>query len=209
MCASSRAVILPTMSRTTEGPPQGLVRHLPNALTCLRLVAIPIFVWLLATSDDGQSIAAAIVFGIAAVTDWLDGRLARRYGVQSRFGRLVDPLADRILIGAALVLLYYHDRVPLWALVLIFARDLVLISGLAAAADRGYELSVIYLGKAATFVLMAALWLIMVTPPSADWPLVLLYVGIGLSLAAGVVYLITVPRAVRAARGGEGPSRAS
>ena len=63
MCASSRPVILPTMSRTTEGPPQGLVRHLPNALTCLRLVAIPIFVWLLATSDDGQSVAAAIVFG--------------------------------------------------------------------------------------------------------------------------------------------------
>jgi len=56
---------------------------------------------------------------------------------------------------------------------------------------------------------MSALWLIMVTPPSADWPLVLLYVGIGLSLAAGIVYLITVPRAVRAARGGEGPSRAS
>jgi cardiolipin synthase (CMP-forming) len=129
--------------------------------------------------------------------------------VQSRFGRLVDPFADRLLIGAALVLLYYHDRVPLLALILIFGRDLVLISGFAAAADRGYELSVIYLGKAATFVLMTSLWLLMVTPASAEWPLVLLYGGIGLSVAAGVVYLVTVPRSVRAARGGEDSSRVS
>jgi CDP-diacylglycerol--glycerol-3-phosphate 3-phosphatidyltransferase len=185
------------------------LRHVPNALTCLRLAVIPVFVWLLARADDGESLAAAIVFGIAAITDWLDGRLARRFGVQSRFGRLVDPFADRLLIGSALVLLWYHDRVPLAALVLIFARDLVLLSGFAAAADRGYELSVIYLGKAATFVLMSALWLIMVTPATADWPLVLLYVGIGLSLAAGAVYLVTVPRAVRSARGGEDPSRVS
>jgi CDP-diacylglycerol--glycerol-3-phosphate 3-phosphatidyltransferase len=194
-------------SPQATGRPAGALRHLPNALTCLRLAAIPVFVWLLARADDGESLAAALIFGLAAVTDWLDGRLARRYGVQSRFGRLVDPLADRILIGAALVLLYYHDRVPLVALLLIFGRDLVLLSGLAAAADKGYELSVIYLGKAATLVLMAALWLIMVT--TADWALLVLYAGIGLSLAAGAVYLITVPRAVRAARGGEDPSRVS
>ena len=195
----------PAPDRRTEG----VLRHVPNALTSLRLVAIPVFVWLLAEADDGESLAAAMVFGVAALTDWLDGRLARRFGVQSRFGRLVDPFADRLLIGAALILLYAHDRVPLVALILIFGRDLALISWFAAAADRGYELSVIYLGKAATFVLMAALWLLMVTPGSADWPLVLLYGGIVLSLAAGVVYLVTVPRSVRAARGGEDPSRVS
>jgi phosphatidylglycerophosphate synthase len=99
--------------------------------------------------------------------------------------------------------------VPLVALLLVFGRDLVLLSGFAAAVDRGYELSVIYLGKAATFVLMGSLWLLMVTGGNAEWPLVLLYGGIGLSLAAGVVYLVTVPRTVRAARGGEDPSRVS
>jgi cardiolipin synthase len=192
-----------------DSRPEGLLRHVPNALTCLRLLAIPVFVWLLAGADDGESVAAAVIFGLAAVTDWLDGRLARRFGVQSRFGRIVDPFADRLLIGAALILLYYHDRVPLVALLLIFGRDLVLLSGFAAAADRGYELSVIYLGKAATFVLMTSLWLLMVTPASAEWPLFLLYVGIGLSLAAGVVYMVTVPRSVRGARGGEDPSRVS
>lgn len=191
------------------GRPRGMLRQLPNALTCLRLVAIPVFVWLLATADDGRSTAAAMVFGAAAATDWLDGRLARRFAVQSRFGRLADPLADRLLIGSALILLYYHDRLPLLALILVFGRDLVLLSGLVAAADRGYELSVIYLGKAATFLLMAALWLVMLTPASADWPLLLVYAGIVLSVAAGVVYVVTVPRAVRAAGGGEGPSRAS
>src|SRR4029079_2875373 len=93
MCAASRAVILRTMSSTTEGRPRGLVRHLPNALTCLRLAAIPVFVWLPATSDDGQSVAAAIVFGIAAVTDWPDGRPARRLRGAKRLGRPRDPRA--------------------------------------------------------------------------------------------------------------------
>ena len=184
------------------------MRHVPNALTCLRLVAIPPFVWLLARADDGESVAAAVIFGVAALTDLLDGRLARRFGVQSRFGRLLDPLADRVLIAAALLLLYAHDRVPLVALLLVFGRDLVLLSGLAAAAERGYELSVIYLGKAATLLLMSGLWLVMATAPGTDWPLLLLYAGIVLSLAAGAVYLITVPRAVRA-RGGDDPSRVS
>jgi CDP-diacylglycerol--glycerol-3-phosphate 3-phosphatidyltransferase len=142
----------------------------------------------------GHSVTAAILFGLASITDWFDGYLARRYQVQSRFGRLADPLADRLLIGSAVIILYLHDRIPLIVPVLVIGRDLILLSGLGLAAERGYELSVLYLGKAATFVLMASLFFLMLTEAGTRWPEVLLYVGIGLSLAAGAVYVVTVSR---------------
>jgi CDP-diacylglycerol--glycerol-3-phosphate 3-phosphatidyltransferase len=170
------------------------VRYVPNALTIARLVAIPIFIVVLWDAPSGHSVTAAVLFGLASVTDWFDGYLARRYEVQSRFGRLADPLADRLLIGSAVIILYVHDRIPLFVPILVIGRDLILISGLGLAAERGYELSVIYLGKAATFVLMASLFFLMLTEPGTVWPKVLLYVGIGLSLAAGAVYIATVSR---------------
>lgn len=170
------------------------MRHLPNALTLARLAAIPVFIAVLWDAPGGHSVLAAWLFGAASITDYLDGYLARRLDVQSRFGRLADPLADRLLIGSAVVLLYSHDRVPLLVPLLVLGRDLILLSGLGLAADKGYELSVIYLGKTATFVLMAALAFVMLTTPGTLWPDVLLYIGIGLSLAAGAVYAVTVSR---------------
>jgi CDP-diacylglycerol--glycerol-3-phosphate 3-phosphatidyltransferase len=170
------------------------VRNVPNALTIARLVAVPIFILVLWNAPSGHSVAAALIFGVASLTDWFDGYLARRYQVQSRFGRLADPLADRLLIASAVIILYVHDRIPLLVPLLVIGRDVVLLSGLGLAAERGYELSVIYLGKAATFVLMAALFFVMLTEPGTRWPEVLLYIGIGLSLAAGGVYIATVSR---------------
>jgi CDP-diacylglycerol--glycerol-3-phosphate 3-phosphatidyltransferase len=175
----------------------GPLRHVPNVLTGLRLAAIPFFVALLLHADHGRSVAAGVLFGVASATDWFDGYLARRLRVQSRFGRLVDPLADRLLIGSAVLLLWYHDRVPLLVVVLVLGRDLILLSGLSLAADRGYELSVIYLGKTATFVLMGALGLMMLLPRGAVVPDVLLWVGVMLSLAAGAVYVATVIRGMK------------
>ena len=84
------------------------MRHLPNALTIARLAAIPVFIAILWGAPGGHSVIAAWLFGAASATDYLDGYLARRLGVQSRFGRLADPLADRLLIGSAVVLLYYQ-----------------------------------------------------------------------------------------------------
>jgi CDP-diacylglycerol--glycerol-3-phosphate 3-phosphatidyltransferase len=176
---------------------RGPLRHVPNVLTALRLAAIPFFVALLVHATHGRSIAAAVLFGVASLTDWFDGYLARRLQVQSRFGRLVDPLADRLLIGSAVVLLWYHDRIPLLVVALVLGRDLILLSGLSLAADRGYELSVIYLGKTATFVLMAALFLMMLLPGGAVIPGILLWVGVALSLTAGGVYVVTVIRGMK------------
>ena len=179
-------------------PSRGVERHAPNVLTALRLVAIPFFVVLLLDAPGGHSLAAGLVFATASLTDWFDGYLARRLNVSTRFGRLADPLADRLLIAAAVVLLWHHDRVPLLVLLLVLGRDLLLLSGFTVAADRGYELSVLYLGKTATFVLMTGLGLIMFTQPGARGPDLVLDVGVALSLAAGAMYAVTVMRGLRA-----------
>jgi len=179
-------------------PQRGAVRHLPNVLTTLRLAAIPVFVGLLLQATHGRSWAAGLLFGGASLTDWFDGYLARRLDVSTRYGRLVDPLADRLLIASAAILLWHHGRVPLIAVALILGRDIVLLTGLGLAADRGYELSVVYVGKAATFLLMTALGVLMVTPTGALVPRAILYAGIALSLGAGAIYVATARRRLRA-----------
>jgi CDP-diacylglycerol--glycerol-3-phosphate 3-phosphatidyltransferase len=167
----------------------------PNALTVLRLLLIPVFVVLLVAADDGHSIAAGVVFGLAGVSDYLDGWLARRWNVQSDFGRIADPLADRLMIDAAVVLLVLvHDRLPWPALAIVIARDVLLIAGYKLVMPRGYELNVNFLGKAATWVLYFALVFVMWTERSADWPLWLFWSGVALAVAAAAQYVATAAR---------------
>jgi CDP-diacylglycerol--glycerol-3-phosphate 3-phosphatidyltransferase len=120
--------------------------RIPNALTLARLVALPFFWILLAGAADGHSVVAGILFAAASLTDWFDGYLARRLNYSTRFGRMADPLADRLLIDSAVLLLWWHDRLPLIVPLLILSRDIVLLVAQRAAAARGYELTVIYLG---------------------------------------------------------------
>jgi cardiolipin synthase len=166
--------------------------RLPNALTIARLAVLPLFWWVLWEADNGRSALAFVIFGVASLTDWFDGWLARRYGSFSRFGRLADPLADRLLIDSAVILLWHHGRLPWFAPVLIIGRDVVLAFGIGSAARHGYELSVVYLGKTATSVLMVGLGFMILLPASASWPPVLFWSGLALSLAAGGVYLVSV-----------------
>ncbi|HEV3477886.1 MAG TPA: CDP-alcohol phosphatidyltransferase family protein [Gaiellaceae bacterium] len=168
--------------------------RIPNALTVARFAAIPIFVGLEATADGGKSWAAAVVFAAAAATDQLDGWLARRWHVESRFGTVADPLADRLMIDAAVVLLWLHDRLPWPALVLILARDLVLVAGYKLVMPRGYELSVNFLGKVATWILYASLALMLVTSEGTDLPYVLFWVGLVLAMIAGAAYVAAAIR---------------
>ena len=102
--------------------------QVPNALTIMRFCLIPVFVVLLLTSDGGYSWPAAIVFGVAGVTDQVDGYLARRWHVESDFGKFADPLADRLMIDAAVILLLHAGRLP-WLALIIPARDLVTLVG--------------------------------------------------------------------------------
>src|SRR5262245_64678996 len=136
--------------------------QLPNALTIARFAAIPLFIALELPVDDGKSWAAGIVFVAAAVTDQVDGYLARRWHVESRFGTVADPLADRLMIGTAVVLMLFTGRIPVVAALVILGRDLALVLGYRVLSPSGYELEVTFLGKAATWVIYASLGLVLV-----------------------------------------------
>jgi CDP-diacylglycerol--glycerol-3-phosphate 3-phosphatidyltransferase len=163
-------------------------RSLPNALTIARFAAIPVFVWLYLEAGDGPAWGAGIFFAAAALTDQVDGFLARRWHVESRFGKVADPLADRLMIGTAAVLMLVTGRIPVLAAIVILARDVALVLGYRVLSPGGYELEVTFLGKTATWVLYASLGFVLVTAEGTTWPVVCLWIGVALSLAAGVQY---------------------
>ena len=174
--------------------------QLPNALTLGRFALIPVFVVLMAGADGGHSWPAGIVFGTAAVTDQVDGFLARRWRVESEFGKYADPLADRLMIDAAVILLWLADRLPWPALAVIVARDALLVGGTRFALARGYDFSVSFLGKAATWILYAAVAFVIVTREGTSWPLWVFWVGLGMAVGAGVLYAASAWRSVRGGR---------
>jgi CDP-diacylglycerol--glycerol-3-phosphate 3-phosphatidyltransferase len=171
------------------------LQQLPNALTVARLVLIPVFVVLLLRGDDGYSWPAAIVFGVAGVTDQVDGFLARLWHVESRFGTFADPLADRLMIDAAVILLWTEGRLP-WVALAIPVRDLVALAATPLALGRGYEFRVNLLGKTATWLLYASLGFVMVTHKGAVWPLVIFWIGVALAVGSLVGYVAKARREV-------------
>ena len=181
------------MATQAVSPP---LAQLPNALTLARLALIPVFVALMAAAEGGHSWAAGVVFGTAGITDQVDGWLARRWRVESGFGKVVDPLADRLMIDAAVIMLWLADRLPWVALLLIVGRDLVLVGGYKVVVPRGYDFSVSFLGKLATWVLYAAIGLVILTHDGTEWPLWLFWTGVALAVAAGVLYVAKATRQV-------------
>src|SRR4051812_45521573 len=158
--------------------------RIPNALTVARLALVPVFVVVLAAADGSHSWAAGIIFAAAALTDQIDGFLARRWHVESRFGAIADPLADRLMIDAAIVVLTVDGRLPWAALAIVAARDCMLLLGGRFLAERDVELSVNVLGKAATWVLYAAIGFVIVTPRGTEWPVDIFWAGVGLAVLA-------------------------
>jgi len=179
----------PTVSRP--------LAQLPNALTVARLVVIPVYAVLILRSVNGHSWAAAILFALAAITDQIDGFLARRWQVESEFGRIFDPLADRLMIDAAVILLYLADHMPLAGLIVILGRDVLLLTGYKAIAPTGYELNVNVIGKAATWLLYAGIGFLIVTHPSTRWPYWVFWAGLVLAVVAAGVYAYGAWRGVR------------
>jgi CDP-diacylglycerol--glycerol-3-phosphate 3-phosphatidyltransferase len=170
--------------------------HIPNALTVLRFALVPLFIVLMAKASGGHSWSAGIVFAVAGVSDQVDGVLARRWRVESEFGKYADPLADRLMIDAAVLLLFIDDRLPWAGLAIVFARDVLLIAGARVVRPHGYEFSVNLLGKTATWILYLAVGCLIVTHRGDRWPLVLFWTGVGLAIAAGVVYAAGARRAM-------------
>jgi cardiolipin synthase len=184
----------------TSSAPLPVLSRLPNALTLVRFALIPVFIVVYATADDGHSWAAGIIFGVAGITDQVDGWLARRWHVESQFGKYADPLADRLMIDTAVFMLVLADRLPWPALAVILARDALLIVGTKVALPRGYEFSVSVLGKAATWVLYAGVAFLLVTVPGTQWPLWLFWIGLGMAVAAAVLYVSSAWGTIRNGR---------
>jgi len=172
--------------------------RIPNALTLLRLALIPLFVVLFVRAEDGSSWAAGWVFLVAGVTDQVDGWLARRWRVESQFGKLADPLADRLMIDAAVILLALEGKLPWPAALVVVARDLLLVGGYKLLVPHGYELSVSTLGKAATWLLYLSVGLLVVVGQDTEWPLWLFWVALGLALVAAAQYVARARREVGA-----------
>src|SRR5437763_17171030 len=172
----------------TRAVPAPLAR-LPNALTLARLAAIPVFVALMVHAGDAHSWPAGILFGVAGITDQVDGFLARRWHVESRFGKIADPLADRLMIDAAVILLVAYGRLPWAGLVVIAARDLLLLAGWRLLAPRGIDLDVNLVGKVATWLLYAAIGFRIVTEESTRWPLWLFWIGVSAAVVAAMFYV--------------------
>lgn len=128
---------------------------IPNALTALRGLGVPLFIWLaLVEKADGWAI---LVLAIGGATDYLDGKLARAWNQTSRFGELADPAIDRLYILATLIVLYLREAIPFWVLVALLGRDLILALLAIVLTRQGLPpLKVTYIGKAATFNLLYA-----------------------------------------------------
>ncbi len=159
---SKRRLVFSKMNAKTKVGRKINIWTIPNALSFLRLLGVPLFFWLIiGPQRDGL---ALIVLVLSAATDWLDGFLARKLNQFSRLGELLDPLADRLYVFAAIVALYMREVLPVWVLVALIARDLSL-SGLLIYLKRfGITgLPVHFVGKAATMNLLYALPLLLLS----------------------------------------------
>jgi CDP-diacylglycerol--glycerol-3-phosphate 3-phosphatidyltransferase len=139
--------------------------NLPNMLTMLRVVMIPIVLFLLRDGTPVMNFWAAMVYIVAAFTDFLDGWLARRRGLVSVLGKFLDPLADKLLVMAVLVLMVDMGRAPMWAVVLIIARELSITSLRVIAISEGTVISAGQGGKDKTALQMVAILLLIVHHP--------------------------------------------
>lgn len=127
---------------------------LPNALSALRLIGVPVFLWAILTRRDGLALSLLTASGI---TDYLDGKIARHYGLESRIGQLLDPVADRLYIVSTLLGLAWRDIIPWWLVAVLFAREIFMGVVVIVAQRHGWTgLPVHFVGKAATFNLLYA-----------------------------------------------------
>ena len=169
---------------------------IPNAVGYVRLAALPVFLILAYSSDDGRSVAAAILFWLIAAGDYLDGFLARVTGQYSRMGALLDPLVDRLTVLAGAVVCWSFDLLPHWALLVLAAREVVMLFLAQYGLRHGVDIEINWPGRMSVFPIMAAIFFAMLF---AGWvPAALLIFGLVLALLATALYARTGVLAVRA-----------
>jgi CDP-diacylglycerol--glycerol-3-phosphate 3-phosphatidyltransferase len=174
--------------------------NLPNVLTMLRILAVPVIVVaLLGETPNGDALAAG-VFALAALTDGLDGYFARSRDAVTTFGKLMDPLADKLLIVAALVSLVSLDRLDAWVAMVIIARELAVTGLRAVAAERGIVIAASPLGKIKTILQVAAVFALIAANPAPAWVDVLVYVAVAMTVISGFDYFFGLRRRIEAQR---------
>jgi cardiolipin synthase len=169
---------------------------IPNAVGYVRLAALPVFLILAYSSDDGRSVAAALLFWLIAAGDYLDGFLARVTGQYSRMGALLDPLVDRLTVLAGAVVCWSFDLLPHWALLVLAAREVAMLFLAQYGLRHGVDIEINWPGRMSVFPIMAAIFFAMLF---AGWvPAALLIFGLVLALLATALYARTGVLAVRA-----------
>lgn len=179
--------------------------NLPNLVTMGRILLIPVFVVLFADPTPVRSLVAACVFVVAAVTDLLDGYLARRRGQVTSLGKLLDPIADKLLVLSGLILLVQFDRVPAVIAILIIAREVAVTGVRAVAASQGIVLAAETLGKYKMVLQVVAVVMLILENDFLPLPIglhqigtVLLYASLALALVSGGNYLANFWRQITA-----------
>ncbi len=179
------------------------VLTLPNVLSVLRLVGVPLFLWAILTEHDA---IAVITLTLSGLSDYLDGKIARRYGLESRLGQLLDPFADRLYIATTLLGLAVRDIIPWWLVWALVGREVLLAGVLLWVKRHGQTgLPVHFIGKAATFNLLYAFPLLLLAQGDstfADWALPIGWAfawwGTLLYWIAGVMYIVQARQVVAA-----------
>lgn len=171
---------------------------LPNLVGYVRLAALPVFLVLAYGTEDGTSVASAMVFWAIAAGDYLDGFLARVTGQYSRMGALLDPLVDRLTILSGAVVCWSFELLPRWALALLALRELAMLYLAQYGLRHGVDIEVNWPGRISVFPIMGGIWLALLAP---GWvATALLLWGVAMAILATVLYARTGMRAVRRAR---------
>ncbi|WP_016698095.1 CDP-alcohol phosphatidyltransferase family protein [Actinoalloteichus spitiensis] len=167
---------------------QDRILTVPNLLSFLRLAGVPVFLWLLLVPH--ADVAALLILVLSGITDWLDGKLARWLDQSSRLGAMLDPAVDRLYIAATLVAFAIRDIVPLWLVLVLFAREIVLGLALLVLRHHGFgPYEVHYLGKAATFCLLYAFPLLLLAQGTSTVSLIAQPVAYAFTVWGCVLYL--------------------
>lgn len=141
---------------------KSLLRHLPNFLTLFRIAVIPPMVLILLSPSRQACFIATLLFAIASITDWLDGYLARRMEIVTVLGKFLDPIADKLLVMAALIMILPYERVPAWMVLVILGREIIITGLRGIASSEGIVIAASRLGKYKTiFQLVAILGLLL------------------------------------------------
>jgi CDP-diacylglycerol--glycerol-3-phosphate 3-phosphatidyltransferase len=159
---------------------------LPNAIGYMRIALVPVFLVLALGSGDGRDTTATAIYAVIGATDYLDGITARVTGQYSRLGTLLDPLVDRLLVLSGVVVTYHFELLPRWALIVLAARELVMLVLTQVGMRQGMDLKVNMVGRWAVWPTMFSIFLAMV---STTWVAdALLYLGLAMTLWATALY---------------------